>query len=186
MTAAGWYGGTNLARHSALPLPADPLNVQLKNKADWNEARSIDGADFYTVSYAGRTIEQFRDALIAAGVVTLVDIRYNPVSMYKPDFSKANLRRHLEDAGVRYIHFPELGIPRDIRSLAIDKPDRSDLWTWYDRYVAEPYVGHNLHHFLNFADHPVALMCVETDPTSCHRHRLGLALERLGLQGFDL
>jgi uncharacterized protein (DUF488 family) len=182
----GWHGRSKLNRHSTLPLPSDPLHIQLRKKADWNESRSVDSADFFTVGYAGRTIGQFCDVLISAGVVTLVDIRYNPVSMYKPEFSKANLRHHLEVAGVRYIHFPELGVPRDIRSLAIDKPDRSELWTWYDQHVAEPYVGRNLHHFLNFADHPVALMCVETDPTSCHRHRLGLVLERLGLQGFDL
>ena len=48
------------------------------------------------------------------------------------------------------------------------------------------YVGINLHHFLNSVDHPAALMCVETDPTECHRHRLCIALEGLGLRGFDL
>ena len=36
------------------------------------------------------------------------------------------------------------------------------------------------------ADHPVAFMCVELDPTACHRHRLSLALEEQGLRGFDL
>lgn len=160
--------------------------MQLKNRAVWNEVRPIESADFYTVSYAGRTIGQFLDALVSVGVATLIDIRHAPVSMYKPDFSKANLRRYVETAGIGYLHLPNLGIPRDIRSLAIGKPDRCDLWEWYDHHVAGPYVGRNLHHFFNFADHPVALMCVEADPTSCHRHRLGLALERHGLQGFDL
>jgi uncharacterized protein (DUF488 family) len=178
--------GDELARHRSLPLPADSAGVQLKNKTEWNQTRSFHSADFFTVSYGGRPIEQFVGTLTFAGVATLVDIRHMPVSMYTPDFSKANLRRHVEAAGIRYLHLPDLGVPRDIRSLAIGKPDRRAIWDWYDRHIAEPYVGHNLHHFLNFADHPVALMCVEVDPTSCHRHRLGLALERLGLQGFDL
>ncbi len=169
-----------------LPLPTDPANVQLQKKAVWNGERSIEEADFYTINYAGRTIGDLIETLQSAGVVTVVDIRHAPVSMYKPDFSKGNLQRHLAAHGLNYVHFPHLGIPRDIRSLAIGKENRDDLWDWYDRYVVDPFVGRNLHHFFNSADHPVALMCVEIDPTSCHRHRLGLALERQGLKGFDL
>jgi len=173
-------------QHRPLALPTDSVRVQVKNKAAWNEVRSQEAADFYTISYAGRTVDDVICALRLAGVMTLVDVRHAPVSMYKPEFSKANLRRHLEESGFRYLHLPEWGIPREIRSLAIGKADRADLWEWYDRNVAECYIGQNLHYFLNFADHPVALMCLETDPTSCHRHRLGLALERLGMRGFDL
>lgn len=169
-----------------LALPSDPASVQRQNKARWNEARSQESADFYTIGYAGRTIGDVIEALHTTGVTTLIDVRHAPVSMYKPDFSKTNLQRHLEAAGVLYLHFPHLGIPREIRSLAIGKESRDDLWEWYDRCVVDQFIGNNLHYFLNAADHPVALMCLETDPTSCHRHRLGLALERLGLRGFDL
>jgi hypothetical protein len=42
-----------------------------------------------------------------------------------------------------------------------------------------------LHRFLNL-DHPVAMMCVECDPTECHRHRIFMALENQGLRGFDI
>ena len=175
-----------MSRIRPLALPTDPASVQLQNKARWNESRSLEGADFYTISYAGRTIADVTRALGSAGVATLIDVRHTPVSMYKPDFSKANLQRHIEAAGMLYLHFPHLGIPREIRGLAIGKENRDDLWAWYDRYVVDRFIGTNLHYFLNSADQPVALMCVETDPTACHRHRLGLALERLGLQGFDL
>jgi hypothetical protein len=40
--------------------------------------------------------------------------------------------------------------------------------------------------FMNGFEHPVALMCTEIDPHECHRHRLSLALEGMGLNGFDL
>ncbi len=188
MTAISWKGGDSLGQHgpAPLPLPTDPAHVQVKNRAAWNEGRSRECADFYTISYAGRTIRDLLHALQSAGVATLVDIRHAPVSQYKPEFSKGNLQRHVHAGGIHYLHLPELGIPREIRSLAIGKPDRANLWDWYDRHVVEPFVGRNLHYFLNFADHPVALMCVETDPMSCHRHRLVLALERRGLKGFDL
>ena len=175
-----------MGQYTPLPLPTDPIHVQLKNKVAWNTDRSKEDADFYTVSYAGRTIEDVLQALQSANVATVLDIRHSPVSMYKPEFSKHNLRRRLEANGLHYLHLPDLGIPREIRGLAIGRPNRDDLWAWYDRHVVERFIGGNLHRFLNCVEHPVALLCVEMDPTSCHRHRLGLALERHRLRSFDL
>lgn len=175
-----------MPRYAGLQLPTDSVAAQWSNKAEWNDTRSITDADFFTLHYSGRTISEVVGALQEAGVATVLDIRHAPVSMYKPDFSKNNLIRHLETAGIEYLHLPDLGIPRDIRGLAVGKPDRNDLWEWYDEHVVTAFVNGNLTEFLNFAEHPVALMCVEIDPASCHRHRLGLALERQGLRSFDL
>lgn len=177
---------SELPRYESLPLPIDSIAVQIESRAAWNDERSLQEADFFSVGYAGRTIEELLRTLKSVGVATVVDVRHSAVSMYKPDFSKGNLRSHLEGAGIGYLHVPDLGIPRDIRSRAIGKQDRTELWEWYDHHVVEHFVGANLHFFFNFADHPVAFMCLETDPTTCHRHRLVLALERLGLSGFDL
>jgi uncharacterized protein (DUF488 family) len=179
-------GADVLPRYETIPLPIEPISVQLDNRTAWNNARSIQRADFFTLGYAGRTIDEVIMALEAVGVATVVDVRYSAVSMYKPDFNKGKLRTHLEEAGIGYLHRPDLGIPRDIRSRVIGKQDRTELWEWYDRFVVADFVGENLHHFFNFADHPIALMCLETDPTACHRHRLVLALERFGLKAFDL
>lgn len=169
-----------------LNLPSIPAKQQAEYKALWNEARSTEESDFFTIGYAGRTTEEFLNALTSAGVRTLADIRQHAVSMYKPDFSKANLRRLLESRGIIYVHLPELGVPRDIRAKAIDTGTRDVIWEWYDEYVVEPYVGGNLHRFLNQMEHPIAMMCTETAPQECHRHRLFLRLEKMGLHGFDL
>lgn len=167
-------------------LPTDSVRVQLQKKAAWNESRSLDDADFYTIGYAGRNTDDFLTSLKAVGVVSLVDIRANPVSMYKPDFSKGNLKRLLEEQGINYYHQGSLGVPRDIRARAVGQADRSVIWDWYDSNVVRRIAGRNLHWFLNALEHPVALMCTELDPTSCHRHRLALGLEGQRLQGFDL
>ena len=79
----------------------------------------------------------------------------------------------------------EWGVPRDVRAKAIDSGTRETIWDWYDECVVGKCFHGNLHRFLNL-EHPVAMMCVECDPTECHRHRLFLALERQGLRGFDL
>jgi uncharacterized protein (DUF488 family) len=105
--------------------------------------------------------------------------------MYRPELSKSNLQGILERAGFQYLHLKEWGVPREIRAKAIESGTRDTIWEWYDQRVVSRWFELNLHRFLNL-EHPVAMMCVECDPTECHRHRLFLALERQGLQGFDL
>ncbi len=144
-----------MARSPELALPTDSLRIQLQNKAAWNDARSRDLADFFTVGYMQRDIVTFLAVLVDAGVRTVLDVRHTPVSMYKPDFSKSNLQNHLAIAGIDYLHLPRFGVP-------------------------------NLHSFFNSGDHPVALLCMELDPTSCHRHRIAMKLESHRLRGFDL
>lgn len=169
-----------------LKLPSASLKQQLERKAIWNDSRSPDEADFFTIGYTGRRIDDLLNLLLANGVRTLVDIRQYAVSMYRPELSKSNLRRALEERGLHYSHLPELGVPRDIRAKAIATGNRDVIWAWYDEYVVRAWLGQNLHRFLNTVEHPVALMCVELDPHECHRHRLFLALEEMGLRGFDL
>lgn len=169
-----------------LKLPTASAKQQAENKLSWNEARSLDSAEFFTLGYTGRKLDEILDQLVSNQVRTLVDIRQMPVSMYRPELSKNNLRRAVEERDMLYAHFPELGVPRDIRAKAIDAGTRDVIWQWYDSEVVSSYIGSNLHRFLNTIEHPVALMCVEIDPRECHRHRLFLALERMGLKGFDL
>lgn len=167
-----------------LKLPTKPPRERAENKALWNEARSPEQADFYTIGYEGRSISEILSLLQKVNIRTLIDIRYSPVSMYRPEVSKANLKRSIEAVGMYYIHVPALGVPKDIRAKAMETGTRDIIWKWYDTYIVDR-LSRNLHWFLNM-EHPVALMCVEIDPTECHRHRLFLALEKQGLRGFDL
>lgn len=169
-----------------LKLPTASVKRQAENKILWNDGRSAASADFFTIGYTGRKTDELLDTLRSNGVRTLLDVRQIPVSMYRPDLSKGNLRQLAEAHGMEYAHMPELGVPRDIRAKAIETGSRDVIWEWYDEYVVEPYFRMNLHRFLNSVEHPVAMMCVEIDPRECHRHRLFLALEQMGLRGFDL
>lgn len=146
---------------------------------------SQDPPDFYTVGYSGRDIHEFVSALEQVGVVCLLDIRFNAVSMYKPAFSRRNLTAALLEAGIEYLHMPELGVPSDVRKQATVSGRRADIWDWYDEEVLPRY-SQNLNWFFNSTNHPVALMCVEKDPEDCHRHLLATALERQGLSSVDI
>jgi len=167
-----------------LNLPTAPVKQQIANRVLWNDSRSEQTADFFTLGYTGRKTEDILESLKKHGVQTLVDIRQNPVSMYRPDLSKNNLARLLEQNGILYAHVPEFGVPRDIRAKAIATGTRDVIWSWYDENVLGTVL--DLHFFMNGFEHPVALMCTEIDPHECHRHRLSLKLEEMGLNGFDL
>jgi uncharacterized protein (DUF488 family) len=167
-----------------LSLPSASVKEQIANKLTWNHARSAEDADFFTIGYTGRKIEEIIILLKQHDVRTLVDIRQNPISMYRPELSKNNLNRLLAESGLLYSHAPQFGVPRDIRAKAIETGSRAVIWTWYDAAVVPSFL--NLHSFLNGFEHPIALMCTEVDPHECHRHRLSLALEAMGLTSFDL
>jgi uncharacterized protein (DUF488 family) len=173
------------ATQRPLKLPTKSKRLREESKALWNEARSIEGADFFTFGYEGRTTDEIFDNLQIADVRCVLDIRYNPVSMYRPELSKSNFQRRLESAGIEYVHLREWGVPREVRARAIDTGTRETIWDWYDQSVVVPNFTRNLHRFLNMGN-PVAMMCMECDPTECHRHRIFLALEKQGLRGFDL
>jgi uncharacterized protein (DUF488 family) len=168
-----------------LKLPSKKARARLESKALWNEARSVGEADFFTVGYEGRSTDELIAALATAGVRTLLDIRYTPLSMYRPELSKANFQKRIEHAGMHYVHCPEFGVPKEIRAKAIYSGTRDAIWEWYDSAVVTRFFETNLHWILN-QEHPIAMMCVEHDPEECHRHRIFLALERHGLRGFDL
>src|SRR5690242_6689224 len=113
-----------------LNLPSASVGRQIENKDIWNDTRSLSAADFFTLGYTGRKTEVILLALEAHGVRTLVDIRYNPVSMYRPELSKNNLARLLWAREIFYAHLPELGVPRDIRAKAIETGTRDVIWEW--------------------------------------------------------
>lgn len=171
---------------SALKLPEKTKAEQKQGKISWNSEHCTSERDFYTIGYSGKEIHEFINIVKEAGIATLIDIRFLPVSRFKPEFSKNNLKRSLETNGIIYIHRPEWGVPRDVRAFSIGKKTRDDIWNWYDSYVLPNVIKKNLDEFFNSMEHPIAFMCVEYDPTECHRHRLFLGLERLGLSGYDL
>jgi uncharacterized protein (DUF488 family) len=175
-----------MARNYQLSLPGLTPAAQAAKKRQWNRPRSIEAADFYTIGYSGHNAQTFVQRLNDADVRTLVDIRFHAFSLYKPDFNASKLKAALADQGIDYEHMPNLGVPRDIRAKAVGRTTRTAIWKWYEQEIVQRHVVRNLNWFFNVGDHPLALMCMELDPTSCHRHVLARAMERIGLRCFDL
>lgn len=165
-----------------IELPQESIDVQIFNKIMWNLER-VGDFDFYTIGYEKKTIEQVLELLKRAKVKTLVDARKNPVSQYKPDFNKKKLQETFKNHGIEYVHYPELGVPSEIRRKLGETGDYNWFFKQYDESIL-PRLEKDAD--LKPLSYPIAIMCVELDPTKCHRHRIALALEKKGLKGYDL
>ena len=67
-----------------------------------------------SIGYERRDLSELIGLLTANGVLTLVDVRLNPISR-KRGFSKKALAAALGDAGIDYRHERELGNPKENR-----------------------------------------------------------------------
>lgn len=74
-------------------------------------------SELMTIGYEGATIEQFVATLLKIEVKTLIDVRELPLSR-KKGFSKNSLKSAIENAGITYKHFKDLGDPKPGRIAA--------------------------------------------------------------------
>lgn len=130
----------------------------------------------FTIGYEGSTVEMYVTKLLNENIKVLCDVRKNPVSM-KFGFSKSQLKNILENVGIDYMHFPDLGIESDKRKNLKEQMDYKKLFTEYEKIILPKMKIH----LLELADvcrksRRAALTCFEKDPAFCHRSRTAAAL----------
>lgn len=133
----------------------------------------------YTIGYGARSIEVLIEALKANEITYLIDIRSAPYSRYKPEFSKEALAVELQRHNIRYVFMGAQlgGRPDDPDCFADGKID-------YARVKTKPFYRAGLARLQRAAEQPspVALMCSEGKPESCHRSKLiGASLSEMGI-----
>lgn len=125
----------------------------------------------FTIGYERTTVPEFVASLRDAGVQWVVDVRALPLSR-RPGFSKSALRAALEEAGIEYLHLKALGTPAEGR-LAARAGRHADLERIYAGQLEMPEAMMQSAQMLELArEMPSALMCMERDPTQCHRSLL--------------
>jgi uncharacterized protein (DUF488 family) len=145
-----------------------------------------------TVGVYGWTLEQFLEALRAANVRVVIDVRQRR-GVRGSEYVWANARRleaALAGAGIEYRHHKELAPTTELRQLqyreddrlGVGKRSRLELAPEYrDRYVSEILDKVDLAAIVDElpAGAASALLCVERDPEACHR---SLIAERLAAE----
>ncbi len=141
-----------------------------------NARRQFLNDTVFTIGYQGRDIESFIKVLKNNEIVFVLDARYSAESQYKPEFSKAVLKRELERNNIKYDHRPELGLP-----YLIQNPYKEGafgyqcLKQWYMWHIrTETKFDELIDHIKKSGK--VALMCMERyakpmrdQKYACHR-----------------
>lgn len=132
----------------------------------------------FTIGYEGKSIDAYIDQLVRNGVKALCDVRRNPLSM-KYGFSKNQLRTTMEKMGIKYYHFPRLGIDSAQRTDLKTQEDYDALFAMYEATTLrqQQYTLQELREVLR-TEKRIALTCFEAEPRKCHRTRVARALLR--------
>jgi len=97
----------------------------------------------------------------------------------KYGFSKKQLKNVVENAGIKYIHIPALGIESDKRQQLNTKEDYDNLFQNYKLNTIPQRDAEILELYKMFIENKrIALMCFEADHNFCHRSRTIEALEK--------
>lgn len=115
--------------------------------------------------------------LQAAGVQRLLDVRYRPQSR-RPGMSKTRLGDWLREHGIVYEHRRALGTPPDLRVLyrAGREVEAAPQFRAHVEATAVDELDALAGELARPGTQQTVLMCLESDPATCHRRVLAEAL----------
>lgn len=177
-----WKGkrGNSLVRESYLQYPHYAVKSEIINKVlSKDELKQVEKhindsskEMLFTIGYEGITIDEYINRLIKKNIKLVVDVRKNPLSM-KYGFSKKRMSSYLENAGIKYIHIPQLGIVSELRKELETKEDYKVLFEKYASEILPKNVEYVEELIRLLKEHKrIALTCFEADHQSCHRHKI--------------
>jgi uncharacterized protein (DUF488 family) len=145
-------------------------------------------ADFFTVGYEKKSVEELFLMLKQAGVHCLVDVRESPWSRV-PVYCKDALENRLSDLGrasgyhIRYTSMPALGNPPENRKS--DRPAAEMMTVYRQHTLSKTRELEELYDITKKCK--TVLLCYEADPADCHRSALAAIMaEKYGLTYEDL
>lgn len=124
----------------------------------------------WTVGHSTRPAPEFLSLLESTGTAVLVDVRTFPGSRRYPHFNRERLRQSLSDAGIKYIHMPELGGRRRAKPDSLNMAWRNEMFRGYADYMETEEFRVGIDRLLKFASADrTAIMCAEAVWWRCHR-----------------
>ncbi|HEY2102483.1 MAG TPA: DUF488 domain-containing protein [Chthoniobacterales bacterium] len=136
----------------------------------------------WTIGHSTRTIEEFIDVLRSVGIELVADVRLLPGSKRHPQFNRSELDRSLHDAGMNYMHFPELGGRRKPRADSPNTAWRNESFRGYADHMETEEFRCGIERLYKLADRKIALMCAEAVWWKCHRALIADYLKSRGVE----
>jgi uncharacterized protein (DUF488 family) len=135
----------------------------------------------FTIGHSTRDLDAFISLLRENGIERLADIRRYPGSRRYPHFSRDSLSQTLPQAGIEYIHVPQLGGRRKPRQDSPNMAWRNEQFRAYADHMATDEFRKAVDELLG-SDRITAVMCAEAVPWRCHRNLLADDLVRRGIE----
>ena len=124
----------------------------------------------WTIGHSTRSIDEFIEALKSFEIQALADVRSFPGSRRYPQFNKENLRASLAEAGIGYIHLPDLGGRRRAKPDSLNMAWQSKTFRGYADYMETEGFQKGIARLLEVArEERTAIMCAEAVWWRCHR-----------------
>ena len=138
----------------------------------------------WTIGHSTRKIDTFISLLEENGIKVLVDVRTLPGSKRYPQFNKEMLAKSLQEHGIHYEHFAELGGRRKARPDSRNTAWRNASFRGYADYMETEQFHNGVERFLALAGEagPAAIMCAEAVWWRCHRSLISDYLKARGIE----
>ena len=132
-----------------------------------------------TIGYEDATVQRLQDALQAAGVELLVDVRAVAGSR-RPGFAKTKLAANVREIGIGYVHLRGLGTPAEGRAAA-RAGHHDEMRRVFLAHLKTSHAQAELHSLAELVreGRRVCLLCLEADPAHCHRTLVAEAVNQL-------
>ncbi len=141
----------------------------------------------FTIGHSTRTAEEFLAVLCRYGVRLVADVRSIPRSKRNPQFNRDALPATLAEAGIRYVHMPELG---GFRRPCPDSPNtgwKNASFRGFADYMQTEEFRAGLDTLVDAARRETtAVLCAEAVPWRCHRSLIADALFFEGIPVEDI
>jgi len=133
----------------------------------------------FTIGYGNRSRERLLAALSCRQIKYLIDVRSNPRSNYRPEFSDDQLKDFLKNAGISYVPMGD-----SLGGRPSDPTCYRHGHVIYDEVRERPFFKTGIRRIQSALKKNlrICLMCSEGKPEECHRSKLiGFVLETLGI-----
>ncbi|WP_277680039.1 DUF488 family protein [Gracilibacillus dipsosauri] len=146
--------------------------------------------DIYTIGHSTHTREHFLEMLGEANIEFVADVRAIPASRKHPQYTKDNMRKWLQNAGIDYHHFPLLGGRRSRSGIigeSLNAGWRNQSFHHYADYTLGDEFKRGLTQLLRTAKKcQLAYLCSERHPARCHRLIISNCLQANGWNVYHL
>jgi uncharacterized protein (DUF488 family) len=132
----------------------------------------------WTIGYEAAAVPEFLRTLRDAGVELLVDVRA-VASSRRPGYAKTALAANLASVGIDYLHLRGLGTPKEGR-VAARAGRHAEMHAVFHGHLATDAAQADLQVLADIVagGRKACLLCLEADPTHCHRSLVADALAR--------